>query len=144
MPSQYAAGASGNGYIRPSRGFGNSWDQFVNHIEKSLGLKGIDVMEKGLSFITPKHEQPWFLYLGFIDTHVADLVTATEEVSLSPVPAGDDNAPVQEVVALAAGPEGLRVHAQGGFVEVSRVRLGDGAKVKSTEVDIPVGTILGG
>jgi methionyl-tRNA formyltransferase len=45
---------------------------------------------------------------------------------------------------VSAGPEGLRIHAQGGFVEVSRVRLGDGAKVKSTEVDIPVGTILGG
>ncbi|HEX3954569.1 MAG TPA: methionyl-tRNA formyltransferase [Stellaceae bacterium] len=45
---------------------------------------------------------------------------------------------------VSAGPEGLRIHAQGGFVEVSRVRLGDGAKVKTTEVDIPVGTILGG
>src|SRR5881398_207873 len=45
---------------------------------------------------------------------------------------------------VAAGPDGLRIHAQGGFVEVSRVRLGDGAKVKSSEVEIPVGTILGG
>jgi methionyl-tRNA formyltransferase len=45
---------------------------------------------------------------------------------------------------VASGPEGLRIHAQGGFVEVSRVRLGDGAKVKSSEVDIPAGTILGG
>ena len=45
---------------------------------------------------------------------------------------------------VSAGPEGLRIHAQGGYVEVLRVRLGDGAKVKSTEVDIPVGTILGG
>ena len=45
---------------------------------------------------------------------------------------------------VAAGPEGLRIHAQGGFIEVSRVRLGDGAKVKSTDLDIPVGTILGG
>ena len=45
---------------------------------------------------------------------------------------------------VSAGPEGLRIHAQGGFIEVSRVRLGDGAKVKTTEVDIPVGTILGG
>jgi methionyl-tRNA formyltransferase len=45
---------------------------------------------------------------------------------------------------VTAGPEGLRIHAQGGFVDVSRLRLGDGAKVKSTEVDIPVGTILGG
>lgn len=44
---------------------------------------------------------------------------------------------------VSAGPEGLRIHAQGGFVEVSRVRLGSGAKVKSTEVDIPAGTILG-
>jgi methionyl-tRNA formyltransferase len=45
---------------------------------------------------------------------------------------------------VSAGPEGLRILAQGGFIEVSRLRLGDGAKVKSTEVDIPVGTILGG
>jgi arylsulfatase A-like enzyme len=67
---KYAAGVSANGYIRPARGFGTSWDQFVNHIEKSLGLKGADVVEKGLSFITPKKDQPWFLYLGLIDTHV--------------------------------------------------------------------------
>jgi len=45
---------------------------------------------------------------------------------------------------VSAGPEGLRILAQGGFIECSRLRLGDGAKVKSTEVDIPVGTILGG
>ena len=44
---------------------------------------------------------------------------------------------------VSAGPEGLRILAQGGFIQVSRLRLGDGAKVKSTEVDIPVGTILG-
>ena len=44
---------------------------------------------------------------------------------------------------VSAGPEGLRIHAQGGFVEVSRLRLGDGAKVKSSEIDLPVGTILG-
>ncbi len=67
---KYAAGASGNGYIRPARGFGNSWNQFVNHIEKGLGLRGADIMEKGLSFVQPKKDQPWFLYLGFIDTHV--------------------------------------------------------------------------
>jgi len=67
---KYAAGVSANGYIRPSRGFGSQWDQFVNHIEKALGLKGVDVMEKGMSFITPKKDQPWFLYLGMIDTHV--------------------------------------------------------------------------
>jgi methionyl-tRNA formyltransferase len=44
---------------------------------------------------------------------------------------------------VSAGPEGMRILAQGGFIEVSRVRLGDGAKVKSSEVDIPVGTIVG-
>lgn len=67
---KYTVGESGNGYIRPARGFGTSWDQFVNHIEKSLGLRGADIMEKGLSFIQPKKDRPWFLYLGFIDTHV--------------------------------------------------------------------------
>ena len=67
---KYVAGVSANGYIRPARGFGTSWDKFVNHIESSMGLKGVDVMEKGLSFITPKKDQPWFLYLGMIDTHV--------------------------------------------------------------------------
>jgi methionyl-tRNA formyltransferase len=44
---------------------------------------------------------------------------------------------------VSAGPEGMRIHAQGGFIEVSRLRLGDGAKVKSNEIDLPVGTILG-
>ncbi len=65
-----AFGASGNGYIRPARGFGDHWDKFVNHIEKDLGLKGADIMEKGLSFVTPVKDKPWFLYLGLIDTHV--------------------------------------------------------------------------
>jgi methionyl-tRNA formyltransferase len=44
---------------------------------------------------------------------------------------------------VSAGPEGMRIHAQGGFVEVSRLRLGDGAKVKSSEIDLPIGTVLG-
>ena len=44
---------------------------------------------------------------------------------------------------VSAGPEGVRIHAQGGFIEVSRLRLGDGAKVKSTELNLPVGTVLG-
>lgn len=67
---KFVAGVSANGYIRPKRGYGSAWDKFVNHIESSMGLKGIDVLEKGLSFITPKKDQPWFLYLGLIDTHV--------------------------------------------------------------------------
>ncbi len=67
---KYTAGVSANGYIRPSRGFGPQWDQFINHIEKAMGLKGVDVFEKGMAFITPKKDQPWFLYMGTIDTHV--------------------------------------------------------------------------
>ena len=45
---------------------------------------------------------------------------------------------------VSAGPDGLRIHAQGGFIDVTRARLGDGAKVKTSELDIPAGTILGG
>ncbi|HET7504645.1 MAG TPA: sulfatase, partial [Kofleriaceae bacterium] len=67
---KFVAGASGNGYIRPARGFGSGWDKFVNHIEKGLGLKGADIMDQGFSFVAPKKDQPWFLYLGLIDTHV--------------------------------------------------------------------------
>jgi choline-sulfatase len=67
---KFVAGASGNGYIRPARGFGSGWDKYVNHIEKGLGLRGADIMDKGFSFVAPKKDQPWFLYLGFIDTHV--------------------------------------------------------------------------
>jgi arylsulfatase A-like enzyme len=67
---KFVAGASGNGYIRPARGFGAGWDRFSNHIEKGLGLKGGEIMEHGLSFVGPKKDQPWFLYLGLIDTHV--------------------------------------------------------------------------
>ena len=67
---KYVAGASGNGFIRPSRGFGHAWDQFSNHIEKSLGLHGEDIIEHGLSFVEPRKDRPWFLYLGLIDTHV--------------------------------------------------------------------------
>lgn len=67
---KFVAGASGNGYIRPARGFGHAWDRYVNHIEKGLGLKGADIVEKGVSFVEPKKDQPWFLYLGLIDTHV--------------------------------------------------------------------------
>ncbi len=67
---KFVAGASANGYIRPNRGYGSGWDKYINHIEKSLGLRGTDIVEKGVAFITPTKDQPWFLYLGLIDTHV--------------------------------------------------------------------------
>ena len=45
---------------------------------------------------------------------------------------------------VSAGESGLRILAQGGFVEVSRVRLDDGPKIKSTDAGIAEGTVLGG
>src|SRR5271169_1514978 len=45
---------------------------------------------------------------------------------------------------VSAGAEGLRILAQGGCVEVSRVRLDAGPKIASSEAGIPGGTILGG
>jgi methionyl-tRNA formyltransferase len=46
-----------------------------------------------------------------------------------------------EVVAVGAA--GMRILAQGGFVEVSRVRLDDGAKIAAAEAGIAAGTVLG-
>jgi methionyl-tRNA formyltransferase len=44
---------------------------------------------------------------------------------------------------VSSGPDGMRIHCQGGFIDVARVRLDDGAKVKSSEAGIEAGTILG-
>ena len=49
---------------------------------------------------------------------------------------------IGEVVSV--GESGLRILAQGGFVEVSRVRLDDGPKIKSSDAEITEGTVLGG
>ena len=48
---------------------------------------------------------------------------------------------IGEVVAV--GDKGMRILAQGGFVEISRVRLDDGAKIAATEAGIAAGTVLG-
>jgi arylsulfatase A-like enzyme len=67
----FVAGASANGYVEPQRwGFGTKWDKFSNHIHEETGLKAEDVLEKGWSFVAGRKE-PWFLYLGFVDTHVS-------------------------------------------------------------------------
>jgi len=67
----FVAGASANGYIQPKRwGFGEKWDKYSNHIAESLGLNAEDILEKGWSFVGEKKE-PWFLYMGFVDTHVS-------------------------------------------------------------------------
>jgi arylsulfatase A-like enzyme len=66
----FTAGVSANGYIRPNFGFGNGWDKFTNHIAEAKGLRGEDVYQAGLAFLGDKKD-PWFLYLGTIDTHVS-------------------------------------------------------------------------
>ena len=48
---------------------------------------------------------------------------------------------IGEVVSI--GDQGMRVFAQGGFVEVSRIRLDDGPKITATEAGIAARTILG-
>jgi methionyl-tRNA formyltransferase len=48
---------------------------------------------------------------------------------------------IGEVVSV--GDQGMRILAQGGFVEVSRVRLDDGAKIPATEAGVAQGTVLG-
>ena len=68
---KYVAGATSNGYVDPKRwGFGQQWDAYSNHIHDALGLKAEDIVEKGLKFVGAKKE-PWFLYLGTVDTHVS-------------------------------------------------------------------------
>jgi methionyl-tRNA formyltransferase len=49
---------------------------------------------------------------------------------------------IGEVVSV--GEAGMRILAQGGYVEVSRVRLDDGAKITATDAGIAEGTVLGG
>jgi methionyl-tRNA formyltransferase len=43
---------------------------------------------------------------------------------------------------VASGPDGVRIHCQGGFIDCSRVRIDDGAKIKASDAGIEVGTIL--
>ncbi|MEZ4400620.1 MAG: sulfatase [Kofleriaceae bacterium] len=68
---KYVAGATANGYVDPKRwGFGQAWDAYSNHIHEALGLKAQDILDKGWKFVGAKQE-PWFLYLGTVDTHVS-------------------------------------------------------------------------
>lgn len=66
----FTSGVSGNGYVIPRRGFGDSWDKYRNHIHDGGGLTGQQIMDTALASVEGKTE-PWFLYIGTIDTHVA-------------------------------------------------------------------------
>jgi len=48
---------------------------------------------------------------------------------------------IGEVVSI--GDQGMRILAQGGFVEVSRIRLDDGPKIAASEAGVATGAILG-
>ena len=66
----FASGVSANGYVAQKWGFGTAWDKYSNHIHEHLPLQGQDVYDAGLATVDGK-KQPWFLYLGTIDTHVS-------------------------------------------------------------------------
>lgn len=67
----HTSGASGNGYITPKRGFGEHWQAYRNHIHDGGGLRAEDIAGKGWEQLGKKIEQPWMMYLGWIDTHVS-------------------------------------------------------------------------
>ena len=62
------AGATGNGYIAARWGFiGDGWDSFMNRIHDEGSTRGDDLLAAGLAAAN----DPFFLYLGTIDTHVS-------------------------------------------------------------------------
>jgi arylsulfatase A-like enzyme len=67
----FASGVSANGYITPKRGFGDAWDKFRNNIHDGGGLRAEDVSAKGWESLAGHEQEPWFMYLGWIDTHVS-------------------------------------------------------------------------
>jgi methionyl-tRNA formyltransferase len=44
---------------------------------------------------------------------------------------------------VSAGAEGIRIHCPGGFIDCSRLRIDDGAKIKASDAGLEAGTILG-
>src|SRR5205823_260196 len=86
------------------------WADVVRKASRTLREFRIGGLDTNIPFLSAVLAHPDFaanrISTGFIDAHIADLVAATGEVSLAPVPEGDDNAPVQEPVEAAAGPEG--------------------------------------
>lgn len=65
----YTSGVSANGYITIKRGFGTVWNQYVNLIHEGGGLSGEWILDKALGTVERRKDDPWFLYIGTIDTH---------------------------------------------------------------------------
>ena len=67
----FTSGVSCNGYITDSWGFGSTWDRYRNHIHDGGGVGGAAVMGAAIKSVKDKTDEPFFLYIGTIDTHVS-------------------------------------------------------------------------
>jgi arylsulfatase A-like enzyme len=67
----FNSGVSANGYVTKKWGFGDKWDKYRNHIHDGGGVKGEDLLKFAVASVEDKKDQPWFLYIGTIDTHVS-------------------------------------------------------------------------
>jgi arylsulfatase A-like enzyme len=67
----FTSGLSGNGYVISRWGFGTKWDKYRNTIHEGGGVTAAEIVGLGLASVEPKVKEPWFLYLGTIDTHVS-------------------------------------------------------------------------
>jgi arylsulfatase A-like enzyme len=66
----YTSGVSSNGWIIEKWGFGKGWDAYRNHIHQDGGTRGEDVWRAAQASLKERSAKPFFLYLGFVDTHV--------------------------------------------------------------------------
>jgi len=66
----YTSGVSANGWIIDKWGFGKGWDAYRNHIHQDGGTRGEDVWKAAAASIKDRVAKPFFIYLGFVDTHV--------------------------------------------------------------------------
>mgnify|MGYP001191754550 CR=1 FL=1 len=113
---------------------GAEWGDAVRKASRTLREFRIGGLDTNIPFLSAVLAHPDFIAnrisTSFIDAHIAELVAATREVSLSPVPEGDDNAPVQEQVESVAGPEGsvaVTAPLQGTIVTID---VGEGELVR--------------
>lgn len=67
----WTSGVSANGYVAKRWGFGAAWNRYSNHIHERGGLRGKHIYAKAITSLDGRTSDPWFLYMGTIDTHVA-------------------------------------------------------------------------